>query len=198
MHEVNSVIISAVCGSETRHGNTNYTMAVETKHIERFDGNKQCKSGVQTSRDTNYCSLSTNMMETFGKTFCLNGNNFTTALIEVLVGSRHKGMWVNGTGEIKFMGRNECGFDDTIRRSSFFGGASSKCGVCTAIGTESLYVNLSDKQLWTHCVIFSFGHELAVLKYHRFAAEDDILCAFAKARSSIYISTDATCTLLTQ
>ena len=153
LHQRDGVVVGAVSGSETWHGNTQDATAVHLQLIECLDADEQGKGGIQSAADTHYHRLGMGMYDALGKTHQLDIENLLAGGIHIAAGRNERmGIHLTLQHELAFiLGR--IGIDVTDVELS----AENRIfdvtlgvdigGICATLRTEFLHINLRNNHL---------------------------------------------------
>ena len=98
LHKCHSIMIGAVGGSETRHGNT-YNICTWTRElVHGTNADEKGKGGVEATADTNHYGLRMCMDNALCKGIHLDGKDFLASFIEFLA-CWNEWMWIHPSSQ---------------------------------------------------------------------------------------------------
>ena len=96
LHEGLSVVVGAVCGAETRHGDADDVAAAAIEPVHGSDADEECECGVEPAADSNDEGACIGVYESLCECGYLDVENFMAALVECRSGG-DEGVGVYGS-----------------------------------------------------------------------------------------------------
>ena len=196
LHERNSIVVSTVGSTKTRHGNTNNALTVVAKFVECLNANQQRKSRVQAATYAKYYTLWASVYKAFGKTTHLNRENLI-ARSKHIIACRYEWMRIDVAQKSEIT-RFDCICRNDSYRIIIIGTCLYERCVLTAFGAQLVYINLIYHELFVKSKTLRLCHHSSIFTNVRIAAIDNILSTLTKSTWAIYVTTYQASTLLTE
>jgi len=171
-HQFQSVLVGAVGGAETRHGDANNVGPGPTQFIHGFGGYQQSQGGIKAAGNTHDHVFATGMREAFGQALHLNGYDFFATL-----------------GEFGAFGHERCGIETAVNPFSIQCGqgkgyfsehravsqlSGGKTGVFSPVVVEAFYIDVGRDELSSQAEAGGFGQQIAVFHNVGVAGKDHV------------------------
>ena len=148
-HQIQSIMISTVGCSKSRHRNADNTLSGQSKFIERFYTYQQSQCRIQSTGNADNYRFTSRMYQTLSQSRYLNWKDFLTAFIKQLTSCRNKRMRFHRTCQCKIFIRFSHFNWNTLYRIVFICPyASSKSRIHHSLSSQTFDINFTDNQLF--------------------------------------------------
>ena len=192
-HEVECVLVGAVGGAESRHGDPDDTCAVIAQQVGRCDGDKERPCRVESAGYTQHQRVGVGVLPSSGQAGRLNLQDVGAVTVRP-VGAREERMLREVTMERLgalpeggiVRGVLQRGHGHLAVRGGLVGG---EIGIPLAVRAQSLHINLADYHAGASQEAFALVEHLAILGDIAAAGIDEVVRALSHAGRGIDIAT---------
>ena len=176
LHQLQSVVIGAIGGSKSWHCDAHDALAVETKLVERLNGNKQSECRIQSAADADNSLLTIDMIQALYQSHNLYVENLLARCLHILA-LRNEGIRIDVASEFELslgclLADYLVGMCATL--------CIDECGVGAALNMQRLDVNLAHLELWLQRETITLFKQSSVLEDDGISAIYNILSRLSK------------------